>query len=269
MRNLLILLTLLLWLVLGWKMCNDYHTCCGQEVASTIPPVPQQEKQAKECLEIICFERHSCEPNFSATWTPYRDSLIQAIGPNQKLIITGLYGTSERNDSNSDNLGLCRADAIKTRMQDQIGSKLTEILGQLRVGSGSGADDYSQDRISFSIVDVAEEIRTTSLIYFPYNSTDRLQESSIEAYLKQVATRIISSGERVRLIGHTDNLGRESYNLQLGQKRAQIVRDFLIEYGASSSQIITESMGESKPVASNDTDSGRAQNRRTELEIIK
>lgn len=266
MRNLLILLVLLLWAALGWKMCTDYQACCGPEIGVVVPP-PVKE-QPRDCSGVICFDRHDCDPNFCSSWATYRDSIINAIGDNQKLVITGFYGTGERNESAFDNLGLCRADGIRQGLLDFLGSKVVEIAGQLRVGGGTGNDGYSCERASFRIVDMAEEISSKSLIYFPYNSTSKLQDASVEAYLRQVATRVKSSGERVRLTGHTDSRGRETYNMSLGRNRAIIVRDYLIANGVSSSKIIIDSKGESQPVATNDTDDGRAKNRRTELEII-
>jgi len=57
--------------------------------------------------------------------------------------------------------------------------------------------------------------------------------------------------------------------VKLGQRRSNIVRDYLISQGVSAAQITANSAGESQPIATNDTDAGRQQNRRTELQIIK
>jgi outer membrane protein OmpA-like peptidoglycan-associated protein len=65
--------------------------------------------------------------------------------------------------------------------------------------------------------------------------------------------------------GHTDSKGTDEYNLKLSRRRAQAVRDYLVSHGIAASRIRTEGFGESKPVASNDTEDGRAQNRRVEL----
>lgn len=67
--------------------------------------------------------------------------------------------------------------------------------------------------------------------------------------------------------GHTDSTGSDTYNKGLSLRRANAVRDYLIRGGISASRISVEGMGESKPVASNDTEDGRAQNRRVELRI--
>jgi len=67
--------------------------------------------------------------------------------------------------------------------------------------------------------------------------------------------------------GYTDNIGTEAYNQALSLRRANAVRDYLVAGGVSASRISVEGFGESKPVASNRTDDGRAQNRRVELHI--
>lgn len=74
--------------------------------------------------------------------------------------------------------------------------------------------------------------------------------------------------ERQAMIeGHTDSMGSESYNLELSQRRADAVRDFLMQNGVKSSQITTRGYGKTSPVASNDTAAGRQQNRRVEIII--
>jgi len=67
--------------------------------------------------------------------------------------------------------------------------------------------------------------------------------------------------------GHTDSVGTEQYNLGLSRRRAETVRTYLVEHGIVRSRITAEGLGESKPVASNDTADGRAQNRRVELHV--
>ncbi|MCX8072241.1 MAG: OmpA family protein [Candidatus Binatia bacterium] len=74
---------------------------------------------------------------------------------------------------------------------------------------------------------------------------------------------------RVRAEGHTDSVGSEDYNLRLSQRRAEAVRTYLIGKGIAPQRIEAVSFGESRPVASNDTPEGRAQNRRVELHVIE
>ncbi len=65
--------------------------------------------------------------------------------------------------------------------------------------------------------------------------------------------------------GHTDSVGPEDYNMGLGQRRAEAVKGYLVSKGLSASRLKARSFGESRPVATNDTDEGRQTNRRVEL----
>ena len=72
----------------------------------------------------------------------------------------------------------------------------------------------------------------------------------------------------VGITGHTDSKGSDAYNMALGMRRAKAVKDRLIELGLSSSRIRgIDSKGESEPIATNETDEGRAQNRRIEFDV--
>jgi len=69
----------------------------------------------------------------------------------------------------------------------------------------------------------------------------------------------------VRIDGHTDNVGAEEYNMQLGNKRAMAARQYLIDQGVELHRISTDSFGYSRPAATNSTEWGRARNRRNEF----
>lgn len=72
----------------------------------------------------------------------------------------------------------------------------------------------------------------------------------------------------IMIIGHTDALGSDAYNMKLSLQRANAVRDYAIAKGVASGRLKTEGRGESEPIASNDTEEGRAQNRRVEIVIV-
>jgi len=73
---------------------------------------------------------------------------------------------------------------------------------------------------------------------------------------------------KLRLSGHTDNVGTEQNNLILSKGRAEAVRDFLVASGISASRIKVEYFGEMRPIDTNDTPEGRQKNRRVEMEIL-
>lgn len=71
----------------------------------------------------------------------------------------------------------------------------------------------------------------------------------------------------IDVVGHTDSIGTDAYNEDLSFRRAQAVAETMIRDGVMSSRLIVRGMGERLPVASNDTETGRAQNRRVEILI--
>jgi len=73
---------------------------------------------------------------------------------------------------------------------------------------------------------------------------------------------------KILITGHTDNIGKPSDNLLLSKQRAKAVMDYLIEKGIAANRIQTTGKGDTDPVASNQTEEGRAQNRRTEILIL-
>jgi len=73
---------------------------------------------------------------------------------------------------------------------------------------------------------------------------------------------------KIEIQGHTDNIGAAKYNQQLSEKRANAVKEFLIEAGVQSDRIRAKGYGLSQPIASNETEQGRKRNRRVELKPI-
>ena len=74
---------------------------------------------------------------------------------------------------------------------------------------------------------------------------------------------------KIRIEGHTDNIGSQKYNLGLSKKRAQAIKAYLVKNGVGESRITTTGYGFSRPISGNDTKEGRALNRRAELIPVK
>lgn len=105
-----------------------------------------------------------------------------------------------------------------------------------------------------------------SRLYFPSRSSNPGLSDAAAKYFKGVAHWLNSSPlHTVVLTGHTDSIGKAKNNLNLGLKRAIEIKNMMVKLGANEPQIDVASMGETQPIASNKTESGRRQNRRVEL----
>ncbi len=101
-------------------------------------------------------------------------------------------------------------------------------------------------------------------VHFEVDSADLTSDST--AILDQaVKTLKMKSNLKVEVAAHTDSTASEEYNLELSQRRAKSVYDYLVAHGIDASRLTTKGYGESQPVADNDTEEGRARNRRVEL----
>jgi outer membrane protein OmpA-like peptidoglycan-associated protein len=72
---------------------------------------------------------------------------------------------------------------------------------------------------------------------------------------------------QITLEGHTDSVGPESYNLGLSERRAKSVMNYLVRKGTAADRLSSAGFGETRPIEDNKTDSGRAANRRVDLNI--
>lgn len=127
----------------------------------------------------------------------------------------------------------------------------------------------SNIRIAGDVMNASGELKSsgklvTNSIYFDTNSA-RIKPESWST-LNQMALAIQTEGGNYLIVGHTDSDGADEANLILSQKRAESVKNALVsEFGIQPSRLLTGGKGESEPVASNNSNYGKAQNRRVEL----
>lgn len=104
-------------------------------------------------------------------------------------------------------------------------------------------------------------------IFFAFDSASLKPESEIELQKTyEFLTR--NPSVRIRISGHTDNVGSDDYNIKLSEARAKSVVDYLIRKGIAQERMEYRGFGSKNPVESNQTEMGRAKNRRTEMEIL-
>ena len=142
------------------------------------------------------------------------------------------------------------------------------VLGFIGNYMDKQAAEIERDIEGAKVERVGEGIKITfsSGILFDVGQADL--KDQFEGELSQLAT-ILNKYEdtNILLAGHTDSTGSEEYNLELSRKRAQSVADYLAFQNVDSARFTTKGFGPSDPVASNDTEYGRAQNRRVEVAI--
>jgi len=111
------------------------------------------------------------------------------------------------------------------------------------------------------------KLTMSSEVSFDYNSATI--KATFYSPLGKIAD-VINRYPQTQIVvaGHTDSVGTEQYNLDLSLRRANAVADYLISQGVQRFRLGTEGRGELEPIASNETATGRAQNRRVEIYVV-
>ncbi|MFC1837620.1 OmpA family protein [Thermodesulfobacteriota bacterium] len=103
-------------------------------------------------------------------------------------------------------------------------------------------------------------------VTFDYNSAT--VRPGLYSEIERIANILVKYPQTViRVEGHTDSTGSESYNLELSQRRADAVKNLIVQRGVSATRVETMPYGESMPIADNNTEAGRAMNRRVEIKV--
>lgn len=152
-----------------------------------------------------------------------------------------------------------------------IGAGLGGLAG---AGVGSYMDNQEKklrEQTAGTGVDVVRQ-GDELLLRMPSSLTFATGQSAIQPQfyttLNQVAQTLTQYPKTmIDVLGYTDSTGSEAYNQTLSEQRAQAVASYLIAQGVQPVRMMTHGYGESNPIASNDTESGRALNRRVEIKI--
>lgn len=150
-------------------------------------------------------------------------------------------------------------------------------LGCGAIGAGVGAYMDVQE------AELRQELQGTGVqvqrngdqleLIMPGNVTFNTNEYSIRQNFYQVLDSVAQilykfTDTRLTVTGHTDSTGARDYNYNLSNRRATSVANYLAGAGIDQSRLITQGVGPDQPIASNDTEQGRAMNRRVELQIV-
>ncbi len=249
-----------------WYVCHIKQKCGTEQTPTptdTVPPVDNRP---------LVFKWSAADAITRQTFPAYRDSILKAIPEGSLLEIVGLYYAGEAAPEGFSNMGLARAAKVKALFVPPFdAARVVESSREI-----SPEPDGIRDKLfvaaNFNIkqpvpTDTVEvvEVGNTITINFPYGSATREPDPRVDEYLGKLAERLKQTDETVSITGHTDDAGSAEFNMGLGMRRAEHVRDILVSKGINKNRFTLDSKGESQPVASNETEEGSRQNRRVVL----
>jgi len=186
--------------------------------------------------------------------------------PNDNLNITGKYLRNEKNTSIQDNMGMARAAAIRDLLK-----KRGIVTSRIELGSQIVKNMPANEPVSFNIKKTIakgpKNVFEDMDFYFPTNSDQFTPSQQLINWASQAKKYFAENpGKTLYLTGHTDSDGDPTYNRDLGLRRARAVRTYLANSGIKTKIDVT-SKGDTEPVSSNATATGKRQNRRVNARI--
>ncbi len=181
-----------------------------------------------------------------------------AIGAGTGIAVGGAIGGLLGKKNGNTAGGIIIGAAVGGVAGGAIGRYMDKQKRELEEELGKSAD----------VERVGEGIKVTfdSGLLFAFNSSTLTAE--MKTQLREFAGTLNEYDETNILIdGHTDSVGSEKYNMDLSEKRADAVHDYLVSLGVNRARLGIRGFGETQPVGSNETDSGRQDNRRVEVSI--
>jgi len=203
----------------------------------------------------------------------------------KSIMLTGLYGADEENNSLLPNIGLARAQEVKRMLMD-MGANGSQLMTDAEeISLGFFQDNNLTGGVDFSITineggaegsedtgyeDSSFDINKPIILYFETSQRKiELTDEQRQDFAGLINYLDNNPDAQLDVIGHTDNKGKDRVNIRLGRKRAEFVQSYLVDNGLSKKQIVPSSKGPSDPIATNSSEEGRAQNRRVEIKIFQ
>ena len=257
MKKTLAFLLFLLFLILAWfswQWYKDTVVCCGDDVA----PASVQYGP-------LIFDCDTGEVITNDLWPEKKREILAQRTDEKKLLLIGPYFGSE-----SEEAGINRAEQVKALFTELPSA---EIYTDTRNGGDCESSKINMlHELYYKWVarndDVIEHLDRTMVLY-KYDSDDEISGKNVLDYFAELSGILKATGDKVMITGHTSSEGEETYNEELGLKRAQEYKNHLISLGVDEDQISIQSKGETMPFVPNDTEEGRKMNRRVEIHIFE
>jgi outer membrane protein OmpA-like peptidoglycan-associated protein len=172
-------------------------------------------------------------------------------------ILGGILGNNIGHGGNTA-LGAILGGVIGGVAGNVIGKKMDNQARQIKETLPGATVERVNDGIKITLGE--------NTVNFDFNSSNLT--STAKDNLDKLSTVLSNNPDtNINIFGYTDSKGTATYNLTLSARRAESVKNYLVMKGVASARMVTTGRGEMDPIASNDTDAGRAQNRRVEFAI--
>jgi outer membrane protein OmpA-like peptidoglycan-associated protein len=198
--------------------------------------------------------------------------------PDRRLLLTGYYTKQEKN-INAD-LGLERARLLKQELQ-HFGIPSLQVVTQQDLSIDHDEElPILKDAIQFEftampeVEQLVEEMQLKMdkqkvILHFDVAEEDIDPTPTQLSYFDQLQQYLDQHpNATIKITGYTDDQGEPRQNVRLGRERALMVKNFLLNRGFDREHLLTESAGERDPISSNASPSGRAKNRRVEIQLV-
>jgi len=201
----------------------------------------------------------------------FNNGILNQLEDGEKILITGKYFESEHNNSAKENLGFARAEAAKRLLSEYIDADRIELSSELTTADSS--QNSEMNLLGFLRIRPEKEKEVAKrdgkvLVYFNSNSDNPQMGREVTDYLDNIAYALLADKYKsIRATGYTDQIGSSKNNYYMGLHRAKAVQDYLVSQGCNPNQIELKSYGKYRPIAENDTEEGRAKNRRVEIKL--
>lgn len=157
-------------------------------------------------------------------------------------------------------------EAEQARLAEEEARRRAEEEARRRAEEERRREEEARRRAEAAEAAQALEIMQ-ALVHFDYDRYN-IRPDAEQRLMEKVAVLRANPNVRVRIEGHADERGSDEYNLALGLRRANAVRDFLVNYGIDASRFETVSFGEERPLVRASNEDAWAMNRRAEFQVV-
>ncbi len=218
----------------------------------------------------------------------YRAKLPEELKPEKVVLISGRVLNKKNNEPLEAIINyetLSTGEIVGSAISNSVTGEYKIVLpAGTRYGFRAEANDFISINESLDLINLYKydeiyrdlylvpiekgQTLTINNIFFE-TASYKLKEDSYPELIRLAEVMLKNSFMKIKISGHTDNIGSEKYNLLLSKNRANAVKEVFIKYGVGEKRIEIEGFAFKQPIATNKTEDGRAKNRRVEMQILE